>query len=826
MGVRNRALQGGVTAAATAYGFAAAGCLALLITQARHTPPLGWRDVLLAVLALAGAVTITVPLGFGNRYEEIDLAGAGLALAIALIGPAPAAVSLIAAKSIAELVKRRRPVKAIANTSSFAIAAAAGSELVRAMNGSAAHLGPHEWPALAAAAAVFTVVLAFLINGIIHLAQHQVWLAKLGRVNLLNAAGDVTVAVALLAGWRYKSEAFFLAPALALGVLRLYRATTTHDDEGSVLNGLAKASTAVSTLDPRVAMTELADRCSELFGVTELEIDLLNWPPDMSTWRFASRSNEVAVYGRLDLDTSEPPASQKWWQSFPIVADDELLGELRMRAGERTQRRAERAIMDAFMATTTTALHHARGHLRELQAARRDPLTGLVNRAGIGEFVSDILGGTIPLDMSRARARHPDEKGVPEDPEIFALLFLDLDHFKPINDRYGHAAGDELLKNVARRLKNNLRTHDEVSRIGGDEFLIVLRDVGTTQMAKDLADSLLRRLREPMTLTGIEKTFKVRGTVGVATSLDGENLEDLKRCADIAMYVAKRNGRGTVSVYTPTATPAMPETDDLLDDLETAIPAGELIVHYQPKVDLISGLIVGSEALVRWQHPTRGLLGPGQFLPQAERHPVIFDLTMKVLETVITEAGTWRNRLLPVGVDPHVAVNVARNCLVHRDFPAQVLRLLAIHGVPSSSLTLEITESTELDTSETVDQVLAELRSAGIKLSVDDFGTGYSSMSFFQRVAVDEVKIDGQFVRGMLTSPASRSIVRSTVELGKGVGITVVAEGIETAEQLAEVIAAGADVGQGYYLGKPMPISEFRVKLHDCWYDQARRNQP
>ena len=763
-------------------------------------PPLGHLVAAIAVVTVA--VLLVVPLGIGGRSVSIDLVDCALALTLALLPPAWSVLLIALARSAQQVAARRPALKSIANISTAVIPASAAALLVAGCGVSGWPAAPGQWPVLILAAPLYSILSGSLTGFVIACAMGDQPTLRIPRTAVIMASGHALLVFITLLEWRYARDLAVATPLLLAGSLYLSHRAAAHVDEDSALARLAEACEPAHNLDPTVALTELADRAVRLFGAKTVEIDLLGWPTDGGRLLFTrAAAGETTLRPRPNPTDSD----EQWWLSAPLIMAGELLGELRLsEVTTRDARRADRQVMAAFQATVAGYIGHTRGRLTEAQAARQDPLTGLANRLGLTEAGSEMLASTA------AQALDPHRE-----PDLVGFLLLDLDHFKEVNDTLGHAAGDLLLVEVGRRLRSSCRTHDVVGRLGGDEFAVVLNGLRSPAEADRIAEAMLKRLTAPLLIDGLN--VPVEGSIGVATSRDGDTLDELRRCSDIAMYAAKSSGRGAVAHYSPSLDTSSPERLELIAELQAGIVSQELAVHYQPKVELATGRIIGAEALVRWQHPTRGLLMPGVFVPAVERSALIIELTMAVLRAAIAEAQVWAATILPRGVEPSIAVNISRRCLIHREFPQEVALLLATAGVRSDSLILEVTEATELAELDVVEDVLSELRRLGVRLSVDDFGTGYSSMSFFQRVQVNEVKVEGQFVRAMDTDRASDAIVRSTVALGHGVGLPVVAEGIETQEQLEAVTAAGADIGQGYHLGRPVPATVFRAALSESW---------
>ncbi len=429
---------------------------------------------------------------------------------------------------------------------------------------------------------------------------------------------------------------------------------------------------------------------------------------------------------------------------------------------------------------------------RERQALH-DGLTGLPNRLFLHERTSRLLG-----EAERTGA-------------VTGILLIDLDHFKEINDTLGHYVGDQLIREVAHRLRGALRDGDTVARLGGDEFAVLTTELTGADDARQVAARLLEALSEPMLIDGAR--LDVQASIGIALSPEhGSDATSLLQRADVALYAAKET-RGCAALYEPAGDLHSPEKLAMLGELREGIGKGQLRVHYQPKCDAKTGLLVGLEALVRWQHPVRGLVPPDEFIPVAENTGLIGALTLEVLDQALREARALRDAGKPLGV----AVNLSVRVLTDLELPLQVAGLLGRWGVPAESLTLEVTESTIMVDPVRTMQVLGLLRDIGVVLSIDDFGTGYSSLSYLKRLQAHELKIDKSFVMSMASNSNDAVIVRSTIELGHNLGLRLVAEGVEDAETWMLLKALGCDVVQGYYLSRPMPPEDLLgwIAAHD-----------
>jgi diguanylate cyclase (GGDEF)-like protein len=420
------------------------------------------------------------------------------------------------------------------------------------------------------------------------------------------------------------------------------------------------------------------------------------------------------------------------------------------------------------------------------ELANHDSLTGLPNRSLLQDRVAQALAA------SARSGRYP------------SLLLLDLDRFKEINDTLGHHHGDLLLQEVGKRLQRSLRAGDTVARLGGDEFVVLLPDLPSPHSALITAEKLLAELSQPFVLEDV--TLDVEGSFGLAVYPDhGDDFSSLLQHADVAMYAAKETHAG-VCLYERNQDANSPRRLALLGELRQAIADDDqLLLHYQPKVQVDTGEVTGVEALLRWNHPKHGLLGPMEFIPAAERTGLIRPLTIKVLETALAQVRAWIDEGLP---SMRMAVNISTRCLLEVDFAEQVARLLADARVPATLLELEITESTIMTDPEHAMEVLVRLAESGVSLAIDDFGTGYSSLSYLKRLPVHQLKIDRSFVMDMELGASDEAIVRSSVDLARNLGLDVVAEGVETEQTWQQLADLGCDQAQGFFFARPMPAAD------------------
>ena len=425
-----------------------------------------------------------------------------------------------------------------------------------------------------------------------------------------------------------------------------------------------------------------------------------------------------------------------------------------------------------------------------------DPLTGLPNR----RLLLDRLGRAPVLSQRSGK--------------VGALLFLDLDHFKDLNDTLGHEVGDELLQAVAQRLLANVRVADTVARLGGDEFVVMLRDLSTnTQEASALAqrigEQILRGLSEPYVLRG----HTHQGAASIGATLFGasaQSASELLRQADIAMYQVKARRGNALCFFDPKMQTAINDRAQLEADLRQALVAQQLVLHYQPQATL-QGDVIGAECLLRWQHPQRGMVPPGQFIAVAEESDLILHIGQWVLHSACTQLARWQEQ--PQWAHLQLSVNVSARQFRQSDFVHQVIETLQVTGARAHLLTLELTESLVLDNVEDAIDKMHQLRTKGVRFSVDDFGTGYSSLAYLTRLPLHQLKIDQSFVRNLGSRPSDDVIVQTIIGMGRNLDLEVIAEGVETEAQKAILAGHGCDLYQGYLLARPMPVADFERSL-------------
>jgi diguanylate cyclase (GGDEF)-like protein len=463
------------------------------------------------------------------------------------------------------------------------------------------------------------------------------------------------------------------------------------------------------------------------------------------------------------------------------------------------------AMLTVARHVNTTLRESLRMSRHNEQLAHFDALTGLPNRVMFAQS----------LEQALRRAERNSTQ--------LALLFIDVDRFKNVNDALGHDAGDQLLREVAQRLRHGLRASDMVARFGGDEFIVVLEDLPESAYAGTVAAKLLEGLAAPMHIEGQE--FHVTASIGIATCpQDARDARTLQKKADTAMFRAKAQGRNTYRFHAPQSDAHSLERLTMETQLKRALERGELTLHYQPKQEIASGLVTGMEALLRWQHPELGLVPPARFIPLAEETGLIVPIGEWVLRTACEQTAALpthtHNRRL------RVAVNLSARQFLDESLVKLVERVLAETRLAPSALELEITESVIMQSPDQTRHMLGALRELGVTLAMDDFGTGYSSLAYLRRFPVDSIKIDRSFINGVPGEPDGESITQAVIAMAHSLHLRAIAEGVETAQQLEFLRRHGCDEIQGYFFSKPLPYPQLTRILEHLAGEKPRPETP
>jgi len=628
----------------------------------------------------------------------------------------------------------------------------------------------------------------------------------------------------------------FLALFLAFGMLLVFlievgrRLKSTAEDLRSIV---AMSNDLSRTMDPQLVGDRIARHIARAVGANDCALSYWDRPGDrlvtLGYFPLERRSALQPAYslddypetrrvlnggGPLIIDTADPTADrhevsylrsigQRSMAIVPLVAAGTTVGTVELTSENASAFDARGVEIASMLAgEAAMALENARLYDEIRHQALHDGLTGLANRVLFRERVVQAL------DRRNGREGRP-----------FAILFIDLDDFKVLNDTLGHARGDDVLIAAGARVAASLRPSDMAARLGGDEFAVLLDDVVDESTALAIAVRLADALRQPVTLGDASPT--IAASIGVALSGDGdETADDLLRNADVAMYAAKASSRGRAEVFRSSLRAEAAARLDIAGQLRGVDRRGELRLDYQPIVELGSGAVVGLEALVRWQPPDRPLMMPGQFIDIAEETGDIVPMGQWILREACRQTREWQLRLkLP---SPQVSVNLSARQFQEPDLVESIRAVLDETGLPAASLILEITESGLMQRTAGTIGRLAELRDLGTHLAIDDFGTGYSSLSYLERFPVDILKIDRSFIANVSASGERPAIPRAIVELGRTLGLRVVAEGIEEPDQADWLVSLGCPLGQGYLFSRPLGVDAMEMFLAT---DATRRVQ-
>ncbi|MBX6721879.1 MAG: bifunctional diguanylate cyclase/phosphodiesterase [Dactylosporangium sp.] len=780
-------------------GLVDVSALALLIAL---LVPAGTREHLISwsMLAMAGVAALAeVPIRMRVRSAAHAFSSISVVILIGLT-VAPPEVVIVATglgTFFTKCAYRVAPIKVLFNSAKDVLAAGAAAAVGVALPGLAPNASlVSTLGTLALCALAYAAVDQLLVSYVIALdTGTSVW-SRLRAQWDVRVGGVVaryvlaTLGVSLL---RLDLDPWLLlgVPVLGVSLHLAYANRLRAREEREAWQKLAQATDEFNAVDLDGVLHTAVARGADLFSADELEVRV---ETDRVPPRLVRGGTDGISY---DGDPSDAPPATGNTISVRLEGDDGGpdvgLLTLRFRGTVELSER-EQYTLRTFAFALCTAIRNAAAYaelarLAEQHAhnATHDALTGLANRHRLQD------------EATAALEQHPPRG-------ITALLMIDLDRFKEVNDTLGHAAGDKVLVEVAHRMGAAAGEDALVARLGGDEFAVLLRRLAAPAIATHRAHAILASLTKPIEVEGIP--ISVEASIGIATAPSRGGVGELMRRADIAMYQAKRSG-SRISVYTRAHDTANLGRLILGGDLPRAMAEHEIAVNFQPIVDLATGEVLAAEALARWHHPEKGDLDPHQFLATVERSGMLPAFADAVLDQALLAVTEWRE----AGFDLPVAVNVSPRSLLDHRFAESVAARLRHHGLPGDRLILELTESLTLSQLEVVDRVLGELRDQGIRLALDDFGTGYSSLSVLPRVPVHELKIDRAFVRDMEVSPEAAAIVRSTVDLGRSLGLAVVAEGVERESQRRALWELGCAAGQGHLFARPMPAARLLAAL-------------
>jgi len=759
---------------------------------------------LLVLVAVGSFASVRVRL----QSAVVAVAWTDAAVLVCVVSLPPAWVPLTVAIGVltAKLFSRISPFKAVYNAAKASLSATAG--VIVAMHLGVANVDDplsRPWQVLLVSLAVGAS--EHLIGvPVLALASKARWKQVLclnGDIKILLFLGQT--AVALLTLWLRDIDTRLLAvvPPVALSLHLMYAGRVSARSDLAAWKRLSETTEELNDTNLDTVLAAAVTNAAKLFSAEQAEVFLRDSPGgpllvrgDADGVRWSGDPGQAPPRAYAGESVTERLAGPERDLAADAGADGSDLGEVRLHyAGPVRLNDRERLTLATFASALRTAVRNASAFARARQLASRnahaalhDPLTGVANR------------------------RHLLEYGAMDRDVLTALVVLDLDLFREINEALGHLAGDRVLAEVARRLTRAMGPDDLVARLSGDEFAALLVGLPSADAAQARASDLLATLDEPIDLDGlrvrVEASAGVAAAVGLSPNELSEVVVELLRRADIAMYQAKRGGPRIVGYD------ASRDTADLAQlmlggDLPRAIAQREFTVNFQPIVDLATGDMISAEALARWHHPEHGDLNPRRFLAAIERSGLLPAFAEAVLDQALATMCRWRG----AGIEATVAVNASPRSLLDPAFPPMVARLLARHGLVGGDLVIELTESLTLSQVELVGDVLRELRASGVRLALDDFGTGYSSLAMLAKVPAYELKVDRSFVAAMTTSPEALAVVRSTVELGRSLSRLVVAEGVERPEQRQMLWEMGCRAGQGHLFGAAMPADDLLALL-------------
>ncbi len=791
--------------------FAALGIWGYSLNFALHNRAPAIHLWVVCLILIAVSAMLHVPLRFGGSTIGFDFSEAGFIGVLSLID-FRYAILLVPLSGLAYRPADRRPAtRRIFSAALWVIVYAVGylaAAWVLHFAGRGEHLRGHiDGPralALTVGALVVTVASVAVVDLIVSFESHrpvrQV-LSQSHKPQLFVSIGNVALALVALTLLRYGHAGAALVPIALLLLLATYRAYVRVREDRDAWRTVQAAAGDLALLDEPAFLTASAHRARELFGVPLAELVIpgdpaADGPPPTLHYRAELVDGEIK-------DTCWPgngvlPPGQVIRSELP--GHDAVLGELRL-VFPNTESLAERErmVLDTFRKTVGLGLDNARLHAQAVRsaaatawAAQHDALTGLANRRLLHESLSRAI-----------------EAADPSHPSV-AVVLINIDHFKQVNDTLGPAAGDRLLIELAERLVGSTRAGDVVGRLVSDTFAVITTGLSNIGSASRIATHLLGRLSEEIQIDGLRILLEARAGVACWPE-DGTDPDTLLTRAEQAARQSRDLGQ-PVARYHVSRDQSSVAQISLVAELRDALANHELSLFFQPQVDTVSGEVEVLEALARWEHPTRGLLMPESFIPVVEQSGLVRAFTLEVVDQALAAVASWREQGQPRGV----SVNLSARNLLDLELPGEIAAALERHALPPSTLTLEITETMMVMTGlDSVEQVLAGLTELGVGLSIDDFGTGYSSLSFLLRWKVAELKIDRSFVNKLLTSNEARMLIVATVELAHGLQARVVAEGVQTQEEAAELIRIGCDRLQGFLYSKPVRLDHLPRVLAD-----------
>jgi diguanylate cyclase (GGDEF)-like protein len=795
--------------AGTIYALALAGL------DAPGTLRVPWWTLVLVFLAAEASV---VHLHFRSEAHSLSLSEAGLVFGLFFASPFGLISAQLAGGSLALLAfRRQRPLKVAFNLAQFALSSCLALLIFRAFTDVAGADGPLAWLAALAAAGAASVTGVGLVGVAIALSEGRKTLRELPKMLGIGfagalAIGSLAIAAAELLQRDVWAVSLLLVPALACALaLRAYAGQRRRHAHVEFLYQSMRAMQSAPELQS--AVRELLVAARSMLAAEFAEILFLPSTAGEPALRSSISPTQERLLETTTLSDHETQAVKLAAEDADAIllprgrarhaldeylkerglpdamitvlrAESRVVGVLLVgrRAGDVSTFNADdRRLFETFASHAGVLLENDRVKEQLRYQAYHDALTGLPNRLLFADQVRQALG--------RSRS-----EGAP------AVLFLDLDDFKTINDSLGHSAGDELLVAVAHRLRSHVRPGDSVARLGGDEFAVLLErtDVDAAERA---AERLVKALRSPFVLSGHE--MSIHASIGIAGHYGADTADELLRNADVAMYSAKDNGKRGYAVYEPEMHARVRRRQELIASVERAVQRSEITAHYQPIVSLVDGETIALEALARWQHPERGLVPPGSFIPIAEETGLMVPIGRTILRQACRDLALWQKNHT-AEADLSVTVNLSPSELQNPKVAEEVAAILAETRIEPRSLTLEITESGAMRDQEATIETLHVLRRLGVRLALDDFGTGYSSLSHLREFPIDILKIAKPFVDDLGAETSDSSFLEAILGLARALDLTVIVEGIETAEQAATLHRLGCRIGQGFHFARPL----------------------
>ncbi|HYL69990.1 MAG TPA: EAL domain-containing protein [Candidatus Dormibacteraeota bacterium] len=803
------------------------------------TPQLPWWSLVpLFFAADRWPLTLNVRRGM----PALGMAAAPLIIGLFFLTPTDVLLAYAGGVLLSSLLRRpRAPAHALFAIAQFVVLSGLSELVFHAFHAPSDGFAWQAWIAAGLAVSVLVVGNTAALLFLDHNGTRLRWRELYNKIGYAVGGGVASACFGLIAVEfiHFTVSGLVVVAVLAAILLTGYRVYVAEHQERLALEFLHGAGDALGSRELESAIVQLLSRARTTFTAEIAQLTIFPSATGEKAYRTTVHANRPAqVMEPLDLSqlddvleaerdgvivdrhNSAPPTVDMLARrgiNEAMVAllrgENRLLGALLV-GGHMDSRSFDARDLQLFQTLaiqTSTTLENGRlersiARLTELQEqlahqAFHDALTGLANRTLFGDRIEHALQRASRVGRS------------------VAVLFIDVDDFKGVNDTLGHAAGDSLLVGVAERLRGSLRRPDTAARLGGDEFAVVLEDVHNVQEAEMVAKRIFENLRAPFDANG--QPVNVRVSIGVAFSdAAGDSASSLMRHADVAMYAAKGAGKDRYVVFAPGMDSDIVSRHRLRGDLETALTAEQFVVHYQPVVDLNNGEVVALEALVRWRHPQRGLVPPGEFVPMAEESGLILPLGDFVLRNACRTLLRLQARF-PRKEPLAVTVNISARQLEHPLFVEGVLNAVEESGIVPQSLVLELTESILLEDSSQTSKLEA-LRRAGIRIAIDDFGTGYSSLSYLRNLPVDTLKIAKPFVDDLGSDRGGGDFAHAIVGLGKAMRLSLIAEGIEFPAQVAMLRALGCTLGQGFYLSHPVAVEEIEFLLKQGGVDLAR----